>query len=70
LLRAPNFVYLYPGESSRKGAFTDLVSGRAAHRVLAQGSYKVSDVLEYRNISVYIQAVMAPVTKLQQFRVS
>jgi hypothetical protein len=45
-------------------AFTPIIfapqwaQGRADHRVLAQGSYRVSDVLEYRNISVYIQAVM------------
>jgi hypothetical protein len=45
-------------------AFTPIIfapqwaQGRASHRMLAQGSYRVSDVLEYRNISVYIQAVM------------
>jgi hypothetical protein len=36
--------------------------GRAGHRVLAQGTYRVSDILEYRNISVYIQGVMTTVT--------
>jgi hypothetical protein len=37
-------------------------AGRARHRVLADGSYQESDTVQFRNIRLYLQAVMVPPT--------
>jgi hypothetical protein len=55
-LRPPDFVYLYPGESSRRGAFTDSATGQPAYGVMATTAWDIyvyieGDKWEYREFT-------------------